>query len=342
MLSIIVPVYNALPFLGECLSSIASQIDDRYEVLLVDDGSTDGSARICDEFAESRPNVSVVHGSNRGQLAARRQGVEMAKGDYLLFLDADDCLREDAVATLNSAIEETQADIICYGFCRGKTSSYDSNAFSIQGFYPGLYHGADYRIVYWAACTGYFNSMANKVFRAGLLELACVNDVGRLGFGEDLYECLGAIDRASSLLYLDRVLYFYRENPDSCTHSFNAAQIGDLDIVFKRLKSLALRWGPECVAEARRTICRTSMSLLSSIVLSGGRREDLSAHADGVRCLLERHCENAPHAVASLRIDHALPLGMLVRGDSDGALRAVRFFQGLYALKRRLIRNRGC
>ena len=91
LFSIIVPVYQSQETLNECIDSVLCQQCQNYEMILIDDGSTDMSRKICDEYAERYPrNISVIHKSNKGPLMARIEGIQMSQGEYLLFLDADD------------------------------------------------------------------------------------------------------------------------------------------------------------------------------------------------------------------------------------------------------------
>ena len=88
--SVIIPVYNVGDYLRECVQSVLSQDFASYEIILVDDGSTDGSGLLCDEFAKTDFRVQAVHQENQGQSAARNHGLQIASGKYILFLDRDD------------------------------------------------------------------------------------------------------------------------------------------------------------------------------------------------------------------------------------------------------------
>ena len=90
LLSIIVPVYNTEPYLCRCIDSVINQTYRNLEIILVDDGSADGSGRICDAYAETDARVRVIHQKNGGQANARCAGIEVAKGKYLGFVDSDD------------------------------------------------------------------------------------------------------------------------------------------------------------------------------------------------------------------------------------------------------------
>lgn len=113
--SIIIPVYNAERYLENCINSIMQQSYQQFEVILVDDGSTDGSGLLCDRFDASFNQVSVIHTENRGPAAARQTGVQRAAGEYIVFVDADDWLDSDTLRFLMEKEKQTEADILCLG-----------------------------------------------------------------------------------------------------------------------------------------------------------------------------------------------------------------------------------
>ena len=109
-ISVVVPIYNVKPWLTECVNSILEQeIDVPFEVLLVDDGSTDGCAEVCDAFAAKDPRVKVIHQENAGLSAARNTGIDAAQGRYYAFVDADDRICPGFLQTLYDACEEHDA-----------------------------------------------------------------------------------------------------------------------------------------------------------------------------------------------------------------------------------------
>jgi glycosyltransferase involved in cell wall biosynthesis len=113
LLSIIIPVYNVEPYLAECLDSVFSQDNIAVcEVIIVNDGSTDGSVSIIERYQKKYPELIVVHQENKGLSGARNTGINCAKGDYLYFLDSDDFLLQDAVSNILNKIKETTAEII--------------------------------------------------------------------------------------------------------------------------------------------------------------------------------------------------------------------------------------
>lgn len=114
LLSIVVPVYNVERYLGRCIDSFAFADSDVFEVILVDDGSADGSAVICDRFASEHENVRVLHQDNSGVSAARNAGLELAVGEYIWFVDGDDLLADGAIGKNIQALEALSPDLLCF------------------------------------------------------------------------------------------------------------------------------------------------------------------------------------------------------------------------------------
>lgn len=111
-ISVIVPVYNAAPYIAACVDSILKQTFRDFEIILVDDGSSDKSLAICQELAEKSPVITVVHTENQGCTPARGVGAMKAKGTWVLFVDADDTLPETALQTLMEGAREHRSDIV--------------------------------------------------------------------------------------------------------------------------------------------------------------------------------------------------------------------------------------
>ena len=108
--SIVIPVYNKAEFISSCIESLLQQDFDDFEIIAVDDGSTDDSGKICDDKAAQDARIRVIHTENGGVTAARRKGVEQAAGEYIMFVDADDQLLPDAIKILYTAITVNHAD----------------------------------------------------------------------------------------------------------------------------------------------------------------------------------------------------------------------------------------
>lgn len=115
LVSVIVPVYNVLPYLRESLESVINQTYEDLEIIIVDDGSTDGSDVVCEEYSRDS-RVKVIHQKNHGLSAARNVGLDLARGDYIAFLDSDDVYLPDMIQTMVEGIKKSRADIEICGF----------------------------------------------------------------------------------------------------------------------------------------------------------------------------------------------------------------------------------
>ena len=117
LVSIIVPVYNVEKYIERCIDSILEQSYEEIEVLLIDDGSTDNSGKICDEASQKDKRITVVHKKNGGLSDARNVGLELCKGDWILFVDSDDCINKYVVQIcIESATKKDGADIIWFNY----------------------------------------------------------------------------------------------------------------------------------------------------------------------------------------------------------------------------------
>ncbi len=114
LFSIIIPVYNNNDYLCDCVDSILSQTFKDYEIILIDDGSTDGSEKLCDDYARQE-QITAYHIGNKGVSHARNKGIEEAKGEYIWFVDSDDTVTPDSLEILTETVKSTNADFISFG-----------------------------------------------------------------------------------------------------------------------------------------------------------------------------------------------------------------------------------
>lgn len=121
VVSIIVPVYNVKSYVGECVESLCRQTYTNLEILLVDDGSTDGSGEVCDEYAGRDERIRVIHQANRGLSGARNMGLDDARGEYIAFVDSDDLVSPNYVETLYELLMKYEADIAACAYAKGTT-----------------------------------------------------------------------------------------------------------------------------------------------------------------------------------------------------------------------------
>lgn len=232
LFSIIVPIYNVGQHLPFCLESIANQSFSDFEVVLVNDGSTDNSLELCEAFQRtSAIPVIIVDQENSGLLMARRAGIEAANGDYIISLDGDDGLRSDALAVINSRLDACNADVICFGFSRS------------EDFGPNMplplaenrvYSASEIRRLF--CDTNKMNPMCFKAIRSNCVgKDVDFRSYGRLNLGEDAIQSALVYDRIGSLAYIDMPLYFYRQNSLSISANLGWSYLADVERVHKCL-----------------------------------------------------------------------------------------------------------
>ena len=213
-ISIIVPVYNVEKYLSRCVDSILRQTYTHFECILIDDGSPDRCGRICDEYAERDKRIVVIHQKNKGVSAARNAGLDVAKGEYVGFVDSDDYIAPEMFRRLVNAIEESNADI---SYCaiehikengdryteRTRIGTVESQlVFTIDLLLKGGYVGG----VVW-----------NKLFKQ--------KTIGDLRFEESTQICEDALftlsycTKISSVIFVPEPLYHYYHRPGSAVRT---------------------------------------------------------------------------------------------------------------------------
>ena len=148
LISVIIPVYNVEKFLMRCYKSIADQTYSKLEIILIDDGSVDNSGKICDEIAENDLRVKVIHKKNEGLGLARNTGLDMASGDYVVFVDSDDFVKKNYIEIMYKAIKENNADVSSCGIIQyyADGSQYEKPICDIKKFYSEKEEGRSFLI----------------------------------------------------------------------------------------------------------------------------------------------------------------------------------------------------
>ena len=225
MLSVILPCYNGEDYLARAVDSALGQSFRDLELILVDDGSTDGSPAVCDGYAAADPRVQVIHQKNAGLSAARNAGMAMASGDYIAFLDADDWLVPDAYAKLFAAMSAHGADCACCGY----THVFDDGGVGETvpapfpaGVYEGdaLLNGIVLPLLQDRLREGFFTGMVWRwIFSAKI-----IRDYGLTftdAYLEDELFLIRYFSRPARLASVDEGLYCYFLNRRSITRSYN-------------------------------------------------------------------------------------------------------------------------
>ena len=220
MISIIVPIYNAEPYLPECIESICKQTYRRLEIILVDDGSTDRSFEICSRYKEQDSRIRLLQQENGGHTSARKAGLHMASGEYVGFIDADDWIDADYYEKFAEAVTDESIDMVCVqSVCMEYPERTEELKFGCPaGVYTGkelLQCAAGERLL---AAKELPRALYSKLFKKKLLaELFTLVDE-RILIGEDTVIVFGAISRADKVVLLEQGGYHYRQWGGSVTH----------------------------------------------------------------------------------------------------------------------------
>lgn len=224
LLSVIVPVYNVEKYLKRCLESILVQSWNDYEIILVDDGSTDSSAQICDLYAEKYEMIRVIHKENKGLSDTRNRGIEEASGEYVYFPDSDDWLEPNTFSELSDVIEELTYDII--SFNREFVTSEEDKLISAKSRIQKLSgKQALLEMLKQSDVTGFAN---DKIYRKKLfLDNDIEFPVGK--YYEDLGTNYKLFLKATKVYVTNQKYYHYLiTNPDSITQSWNEQKLQDM------------------------------------------------------------------------------------------------------------------
>ncbi|MBQ8227980.1 MAG: glycosyltransferase family 2 protein [Clostridia bacterium] len=215
--SVIIPVFNAERYLKECLNSIiSSHAFSDIEVLLIDDGSDDGSPEICDSFSNEHDNIRAFHVVNGGVSNARNIGIAQAKGEYITFCDADDYYLNDVLNLSVQVLKAHNPDMLFYDFI------YEQSSESLKvnyGFDKNVCFKDNDRLFKYMLYHDNFNSSCNKFFKSSMIHIFGIDFKTGQKHGEDRDFVLKFLSVAETAYYLPEEGYFYRYVKSSAVNS---------------------------------------------------------------------------------------------------------------------------
>ncbi|MDO4291745.1 MAG: glycosyltransferase family 2 protein [Eubacteriales bacterium] len=287
LVSVIVPVYNVSKYIGRCIESILAQTYTVLEVLLIDDGSTDGSGALCDRYAKCDNRIRVVHQQNAGAGKAREKGVQLSRGRYIAFVDADDWIERLFLETLLRDITESGADIACCDL-REMADGRETNRFHTctdkrivrfkKDFFDDLLKGgAKYGYVVWG-----------KLFRSELVRTLPFDEIR---FGEDTLYMLKVLSRQPIVSLNPYQGYVYVRREGSVT-----IQAGDVcpDMALNYVYiGSAIKDFAEELDRPQRKVAANYYAKKVYIALSFVLRANGCAAEGEVRLFLEKHARSA-------------------------------------------------
>ncbi len=246
LVSVVIPVYNARPYIAQCLESVRRQIYENLEIILVDDGSTDGTADYCDKIALLDSRITVLHQANEGVVSARNAGVRFAHGSYLVFVDADDWIDGDMIAEMVGQIGK--ADMVSAGVYQELRSGQVIE--HIDRFRRGVYKGKeDMEYLYGKMIYDHETEsqqpltpwIYNKLYICSKVKEIHENISRDLVLAEDTVFLYLYMLECKSIVICDRCFYHYRYVKESASHRVNENKLADLNKVYLALAEIFRR-----------------------------------------------------------------------------------------------------
>ena len=233
--SVIIPIYNTDEFLRRCVDSVLDQDFDDYEILLIDDGSTDNCAAICDEY-KLQNKIRVIHKSHGGVSSSCNVGIDYARGKYLMFCDSDDYVEKDWISVLYKAIEENPSSFVFCAFF--KENNYESKPVRLSdGEVYQRYTNKEYFLMYRKGFSAY---RWNRIFLRDKV-LGKIRFDESISVGEDVLFNIEYLKTCDCFLYVDKLLYHWMNNGNnSLSRAYNAKYYDDIKkLYFPRVSVIA-------------------------------------------------------------------------------------------------------
>lgn len=237
--SIIVPVYNVATYINDCLKSIVEQSYDNFEVIIINDGSTDDSPRICDKYASFDKRVKVIHKPNGGLVSARKIASLTAGGRYVINVDGDDYIDNNMLEEIYELLKVASYDVVWYSYNRVNSSGkimYTNHNKSIVCSGKELYTGILYNSRKPFYSYGYDCSVCTKAVKRELYSKYQGLVPDDIIMGEDLAVTLPVVACSNLICFIDRPFYNYRMNEGSITSKVRDKDIMSLESLLKHLK----------------------------------------------------------------------------------------------------------
>lgn len=221
LISVIVPVFNVEKYLPLCIESLVRQTYPNLEIILVDDGSTDNSSKICDTWKEKCERIVVIHQKNAGVSTARNVGIKHARGDFIGFVDSDDTVDEKMFEVLMNQLRVDDSDLVVSGYSaikklktknRTMKATFVSNWKDDPAFFIELYDNM------------LFKSPCNKLYKAEFIDLFDVD----MKMGEDALFNMGYFAKIKAVSVVPDILYFYLSREGSATNVYRLSYFNDM------------------------------------------------------------------------------------------------------------------
>lgn len=274
--SIIIPIFNTGKHLAVCLNSIKAQSYINFEVLMIDDGSTDNSASICIQYRDEDPRFKYYHQQNHGASSARNHGLRKTTGDYITFIDSDDEIHPSMLHTLVVVLEKHRAQVAS---CQVAYITNDSAEYTMKD--------SDMQIVEGRAIltdflkNKYGQSACARIYSKDIIRNTKFNTNFRIN--EDKLFIYNVFSNATKHIQLDRPMYHYHQIASSSSHSEFSKKFFDIELVADKILSDVCKRFPEEIAYARVQNSRSLLELYTNMTLSRIARKEYSEEYGRIR-----------------------------------------------------------
>lgn len=276
--SVIIPVYNAMPHFPACMASLLAQTLDEIELIVVDDGSTDGSGEIADALAEAYDNITAIHRMNSGVSASRNAGIAAAKGEYIAFADADDIAEPDLYERLYTYAAASSADIVSSGYLLGTGGPAPDVVFP-PPFEPGRVFLNEDMLRFAAGMhnSGCFLYIWRNLFLRCLIIDNNILFDEEISIGEDTLFNMECFLKAEKSAAIDYAGYHYRINPAGAMQKkYKPLLNGSLQKQFGKKLELCKKYFPDYYDKFCRDMAKYNITALFPLMLANVYQNDLT------------------------------------------------------------------
>lgn len=232
MVSFIIPVYNTEKYIKRCIDSVLNQIDTDFELILINDGSTDNSPNICEVYSKKYENITLIHQENQGVSVARQNGLSKAKGDWVAFVDSDDSIGDTYSQLVNE--NKNGFDLICF------SENFSTNEYIFEGN-KEIYIKEILSLENTEFSNNNLKTVWDKAYNRNFLNENNINFTQGVFHGEDVLFNMEVAIAANKILFKKSKLYFQENNPNSITNSYHANLVSNEINYYKRLDEILFK-----------------------------------------------------------------------------------------------------
>lgn len=243
LFSVLIPLYNAEKYIAECIDSVLAQDFDDYEIVIVDDGSTDEGGKIADRYQEMHPQkIHVIHKENTGVLLTRRRLLQEAKGDYILWVDSDDAVKPNQMVDLFGEIKTNTPDVLVFNY-----ESYDDSDYVVRSLPLSskcIINDNQKDSIYKQMILGKdMNALVTKCIRKEIVDISeDYSNYRHVKMGDDLFCLIPIMNLANRIEFIDKSYYRYRFVQSSVTHTNDYLGYYSYRTLFERENYYIKKW----------------------------------------------------------------------------------------------------